>query len=242
VLRLVAEGKTSKEIAVLLDLREQTVRSYRKTMMKKLGVNNVAGLLLADVSIVDRMPSGFSYVTGSAIFDGVPTEPMVVGRTLNWNGLVIAGTQARTLKLLLVVGACLALTSTYLSVTLRSEPVVNRTSLGDFPSRLDEWTGLPAETLEPAVVKVLGVDEYVNRYYAANTSLAHLYIGYYRTQRQGDAIHSPMNCLPGAGWLPVEAGTSDLHANATSVRVNRYIIQKGLDILPVETNSRKPVL
>ena len=44
VLRMVAEGKTSKEIAVLLDLKEQTVRSYRKTMMKKLGVNNVAGL------------------------------------------------------------------------------------------------------------------------------------------------------------------------------------------------------
>ena len=44
VLRLVAEGKTSKEIAVLLDLGLQTVRSYRKTMMKKLGVGNVAGL------------------------------------------------------------------------------------------------------------------------------------------------------------------------------------------------------
>jgi two-component system response regulator NreC len=44
VLRLVAEGKTSKEIATLLDLSEQTVRSYRKTMMRKLGVNNVAGL------------------------------------------------------------------------------------------------------------------------------------------------------------------------------------------------------
>jgi DNA-binding NarL/FixJ family response regulator len=44
VLRLVADGKTSKEIAVLLDLGLQTVRSYRKTMMRKLGVNNVAGL------------------------------------------------------------------------------------------------------------------------------------------------------------------------------------------------------
>lgn len=44
VLRLVAGGKTSKEIATLLDLSEQTVRSYRKTMMRKLGVNNVAGL------------------------------------------------------------------------------------------------------------------------------------------------------------------------------------------------------
>src|SRR5581483_6645939 len=44
VLRLVAEGKTSKEIAVMLDLGLQTVRSYRKTMMKKLNVSNVAGL------------------------------------------------------------------------------------------------------------------------------------------------------------------------------------------------------
>ncbi|HWQ54798.1 MAG TPA: response regulator transcription factor [Bryobacteraceae bacterium] len=44
VLRLVAEGKTSKDIALMLDLGLQTVRSYRKTMMKKLGVNNVAGL------------------------------------------------------------------------------------------------------------------------------------------------------------------------------------------------------
>src|SRR5229473_3832398 len=44
VLRMVAQGKTSKEIAVMLDLREQTVRSYRKTMMKKLGVNNAPAL------------------------------------------------------------------------------------------------------------------------------------------------------------------------------------------------------
>jgi len=44
VMRLVAEGKTSKEIAVLLNLGLQTVRSYRKTLMKKLNVSNVAGL------------------------------------------------------------------------------------------------------------------------------------------------------------------------------------------------------
>jgi len=44
VLRMVAEGKTSKDVAVLLELGEHTVRSYRKTLMKKLGVNNVAGL------------------------------------------------------------------------------------------------------------------------------------------------------------------------------------------------------
>src|ERR1700683_5001134 len=44
VLRLIADGKTSKDIAVLLELGEQTVRSYRKTLMRKLGVKNVASL------------------------------------------------------------------------------------------------------------------------------------------------------------------------------------------------------
>jgi DNA-binding NarL/FixJ family response regulator len=44
VLRLVAEGNTSKEIAVMLDLGLLTVRTYRKTLMKKIGVINVAGL------------------------------------------------------------------------------------------------------------------------------------------------------------------------------------------------------
>ncbi len=44
VLRLVAEGKTSKDIAVMLDLGLQTIRTYRKTLMKKIGVSNVAGL------------------------------------------------------------------------------------------------------------------------------------------------------------------------------------------------------
>src|SRR5262249_11364845 len=66
----------------------------------EITVKNPASLLLADVSIVDRLPAGFSYVAGSALLDGVPTEPSVVAGTLSWNGLVIAGTQARTLRLL----------------------------------------------------------------------------------------------------------------------------------------------
>jgi DNA-binding NarL/FixJ family response regulator len=45
VLRLVAEGKSSKEVATILKLEHSTIRSYRKTMMKKLGVSNLAGLI-----------------------------------------------------------------------------------------------------------------------------------------------------------------------------------------------------
>src|SRR5439155_8079106 len=67
--------------------------------------NNHSGQLLSDVTIVDRLPAGFSYIKGSALLDDVPAEPSIVGRTLNWNGLVIAGNQVRTVRVLLAVGA-----------------------------------------------------------------------------------------------------------------------------------------
>jgi DNA-binding NarL/FixJ family response regulator len=45
VLRLTVEGKSNKEVATLLNLEVHTVRSYRKTMMAKLGASNVAELI-----------------------------------------------------------------------------------------------------------------------------------------------------------------------------------------------------
>ncbi len=45
VLRLLAEGQASKEIAGTLNLAVETVRTYRKTLMKKLKVHNVAELI-----------------------------------------------------------------------------------------------------------------------------------------------------------------------------------------------------
>ena len=50
VMRMIAEGMTSKEIARSLDLGVETVRSYRKTLMKKLAVTNVAGLTQIAIS------------------------------------------------------------------------------------------------------------------------------------------------------------------------------------------------
>jgi DNA-binding NarL/FixJ family response regulator len=62
VMRMVAEGKSSKEVAVMLDLSLQTVRGYRKTLMKKLNVSNVAGLTqmaMAHGLTNSNQPSGF---------------------------------------------------------------------------------------------------------------------------------------------------------------------------------------
>lgn len=57
ILRLVSDGKTSKEIAVLLNLEVNTVRTYRKTLMKKLGVSNTAGLVKFSLSSDSWLPA-----------------------------------------------------------------------------------------------------------------------------------------------------------------------------------------
>jgi len=44
VLQLVAEGKTTKEIAELLQLSTKTIDSHREHIMEKLGIRNIAGL------------------------------------------------------------------------------------------------------------------------------------------------------------------------------------------------------
>lgn len=44
VLRLIADGQTSKEIAWLLDLSVKTIEAHRTRIMTKLGIHNVAGL------------------------------------------------------------------------------------------------------------------------------------------------------------------------------------------------------
>jgi DNA-binding NarL/FixJ family response regulator len=45
ILQLVAEGKTTKEIAALLNVSFKTAESHRNRIMKKLNIHNVTGLV-----------------------------------------------------------------------------------------------------------------------------------------------------------------------------------------------------
>jgi EpsI family protein len=103
-------------------------------------------------------------------------------------------------------------------------------SLSSLPLSIDAWSGRDLPAWDDRVMSVLGVDDYIHRRYAAGASFADLYVGYYRSQRQGDSIHSPQNCLPGAGWYPVSNERISLDVGGgRSIPVNRYVIQKELD-------------
>ena len=89
----------------------------------------------------------------------------------------------------------------------RPETAPPRASFDTFPMKLAEWKGQALPPMDAKILQILGVDDYMNRaYFRADRASAGLYVGYYKSQRQGDAIHSPQNCLPGAGWEPTESG------------------------------------
>jgi DNA-binding NarL/FixJ family response regulator len=46
VIRQICLGKTSKEIAAALDIKSRTIERYRDSIMKKMNVNNAAGVVL----------------------------------------------------------------------------------------------------------------------------------------------------------------------------------------------------
>ena len=89
-----------------------------------------------------------------------------------------------------------------------AEADVPRESMQTLPLAFDGWQGRAAAPLAKDVVALLGVDEHVYRTYFRDGIPVNLYAGYYQSQRRGDTIHSPQNCLPGAGWQPVSAGHS----------------------------------
>ena len=54
-----------------------------------------------------------------------------------------------------------------------------------------------------------------------------IYVGYYDHQTQGKTIHSPKNCLPGAGWEALQQTEQSVTTPEGPETVNRYLLQNG---------------
>src|ERR1700730_2313193 len=101
--------------------------------------------------------------------------------------------------------------------------------LSAFPMQMVEWHGRELE-LTPATLEVLGPGQFLSRDYQRSPLEApvNLFLAFFPSQRTSDTIHSPKNCLPGAGWAPIESGRISLRRpDGSSILVNRYLIGKG---------------
>lgn len=95
------------------------------------------------------------------------------------------------------------------------------------PATIDGFASRDLEISEEEQ-RVAGMSTYVMRVYeAAAVPAFSVYVGYYDSQMQGKTIHSPKNCLPGAGWDALGATTTQVAVAGGTVTVNQYVIQRG---------------
>jgi EpsI family protein len=143
----------------------------------------------------------------------------------------------KSARLWLVV---LLMTFTALVLHLRGDTdrVLPSRPLSELPTRIDSRTAVDV-VIPPEQLELLGKGDFLNRDYLpasvsspgesrGNLADIGLYIAYFPTQRTGQSIHSPQNCLPGAGWTFEQSGVSVFtDASGKEYRVGEYLITNG---------------
>jgi EpsI family protein len=135
----------------------------------------------------------------------------------------VTGARYWTAILLLLVGALAA-------ALPRTQAPVAPPSLQRLPQEIEGWTSEEVP-IEPRLVEASKVDAYLSRVYrhAPQDGLRPgelgIYVGFYGTQRAGDSVHSPKNCLPGAGWQPVHAARIALPLANGAAMANLYVVE-----------------
>jgi EpsI family protein len=84
------------------------------------------------------------------------------------------------------------------------------------------------QVLSQEEIDVAGMTDYVARAFRRDSVVAFTtLVSYYDRQTQGRTIHSPRNCLPGAGWEVLSPGSQAIVVGGTSQVVNHYLLKKG---------------
>ena len=80
--------------------------------------------------------------------------------------------------------------------------------------------------IDPEEQRVAGMSHYLYRIFErpATSDAFSVYVGYYEQQTQGRTIHSPKNCLPGAGWDALSSERRTIQTANGPLTVNRYLL------------------
>ena len=146
--------------------------------------------------------------------------------------MILRGKYTRLLTIVLVVQG-----GVYYEVRSRSELMPEVPPFSLFPAQLGDWQKAKEYPIDKETQDVLRANDMLSREYvnlSAQTN-AFLFIAFFKTQRYGQAPHSPKNCLPGAGWAPTQSGTISIAVAELQgpIVVNRYVVSKEGDQLLV---------
>jgi EpsI family protein len=124
----------------------------------------------------------------------------------------------------------IAATAVFLYARTAPEIMANREPLASFPKVLDNRASVDVPIAQD-VLDILGKGDFLLRIYRGpGQTDVDLFVAYFASQRAGETIHSPKNCLPGSGWSPVESKQVEVHLPGVApFPANQYIIARGSD-------------
>ena len=132
----------------------------------------------------------------------------------------------------IAVALLLASTAVLLQARRSREVLPPRLALQSFPQQIDGWNSVDVP-IDHETLEVLGPGDFLMRNYfhpAVDHPPINVFIAYFPSQRSGDTIHSPKNCLPGAGFSPVKSEQILLSVPGHKpFPVNVYVVAKGQD-------------
>lgn len=135
-------------------------------------------------------------------------------------------------KKTIIVALLMVSTMGLLSLVSTSEIIRPNKSFDTFPMKIGSWQGT-SERFDQKIYDLLGVEDSILATYrhSVENSLVQLYVGFYQSQKEGDLIHSPKNCMPGSGWKITDSRIEQLDAGSfgavKSVNVTKLILEKG---------------
>ena len=134
-----------------------------------------------------------------------------------------------TYKRIVITAAVMVVTLLITGFASRSERIEPNRNFDNFPRTIGPWQGR-TDQFDPKVYNILGVDDSIlMNFRSPDNRHINLYVGFYQSQKEGDLIHSPKNCMPGAGWNIVKSRIEPVHFPETgkAMKVILLELQKG---------------
>ncbi len=120
------------------------------------------------------------------------------------------------------------ITAVYLNYLSHGEAVPPSKQFSSFPKQIEEWHG-EVSYFDASVYEILGVDDSILiSFDGPDKKQVQVYVGYYQSQREGDLIHSPKNCMPGSGWEITSTSIEEVTAGGRNFNVIKLLLEKGL--------------
>jgi len=131
-----------------------------------------------------------------------------------------------------IVIILLVLTGIYVNILRYTRVTVHeQIELADIPMNFSDWKVEQNLVMDERTLNVLKSDQEVWRRYISDEGYTiGLFVAYFKDQKYGAQIHSPIHCIPGGGWKIIHRGKYRMEVHNSPVReikMNKMINSNG---------------